>query len=162
MNPTLTTASLRAALGRFATGVTIVTARAADGRPVGLTVNSFNSVSLTPPLVLWSLSQSAASMPAFAAGVDYAIHVLAAEQRALAERFASKGVDRWEGLDWREGLGGAPLLDGAAAVFECRPRSRYPEGDHVILVGEVLRCSHRQDASPLLYHGGRFYTEHPL
>lgn len=162
MNPTLTTASLRAALGRFATGVTIVTARAADGRPVGLTVNSFNSVSLAPPLVLWSLSQGAASMPVFAAGVDYAIHVLAADQRVLAERFASKGVDRWQGLDWHEGLGGVPLLDGAVAVFECRPRSRYPEGDHVIFVGEVLRCSHRQEAAPLLYHGGRFYTEHPL
>ena len=162
MNPSLTTASLRAALGRFATGVTIVTARSADGRPVGLTVNSFNSVSLTPPLVLWSLSQGAASMATFAAGADYAIHVLAAYQRALAERFASKGVDRWEGLDYREGLGGVPLLDGAVAVFECRQRSRYPEGDHVILVGEVLRCSHRQNAAPLLYHGGRFYTEHPL
>jgi flavin reductase (DIM6/NTAB) family NADH-FMN oxidoreductase RutF len=162
MNPALTTAGLRAALGRFATGVTIVTARSPDGRPVGLTVNSFNSVSLEPPRVLWSLSQAASSMPTFAAGVDYAIHVLAADQRGLAERFASKGVDRWQGLAYREGLGGVPLLDGAVAVFECRQRSRYPEGDHVIFVGDVLRCQHRSDLAPLLYHGGRFYTEHPL
>lgn len=157
-----TPASLRAALGRFATGVTIVTTRALDGAPVGLTVNSFNSVSLTPPLVLWSLAQGAASMACFAAAGHYAIHVLSAEQRDLAERFASKGVDRWQGLAWQEGLGGAPLLDGAVAVFECRQRNRHQEGDHVIFVGEVLRCAHRADAPPLLYHGGRFYTEHPL
>lgn len=162
MSSAPTPASLRAALGRFATGVTIVTTRAGDGTPLGLTVNSFNSVSLAPPLVLWSLAQGAASMPTFLAGADYAIHVLSAEQRDLAERFASKEEDRWQGLAWREGLSGVPLLDGAVAVFECRQRSRYPEGDHVIIVGEVLRCTHRADLAPLLYHGGRFYTEHPL
>jgi flavin reductase (DIM6/NTAB) family NADH-FMN oxidoreductase RutF len=162
MNPTPTPASLRAALGRFATGVTIVTARAPDGAPVGLTVSSFNAVSLSPPLVLWSLALGAASMPTFAAGAGYAIHVLSAEQRALAERFASKDVDRWQGLTWHEGLGGVPLLEGAVAVFECRQRSRHQEGDHVIFVGEVLHCTHRANVPPLLYHGGRFYTEHPL
>lgn len=146
----------------FATGVTIVTARAADGGLVGLTANSFNSVSLSPPLVLWSLSQAAASMATFSSGSHYAIHVLAAEQRALAERFAAKNVDRWSGVTFTEGVGGAPLLDGAVAVFECFNRSRYEEGDHVIFVGEVERCQHRAGASPLLFHGGRFYTEHPL
>lgn len=154
--------SFRDALGMFATGVTIVTARGADGQPVGLTANSFNSVSLTPPLVLWSLSHQAASMPAFSAGSHYAIHVLAADQRDLAERFAMRGLDRWAGLDFETGAGGAPLLAGAAAVFECANRSRYQEGDHVIFVGEVERCWHRAEAAPLLFHGGRFYTEHPL
>ncbi len=154
--------AFRDALGMFATGVTIVTARGVDGTPVGLTANSFNSVSLSPPLVLWSLSRLAGSMPVFSAGSHYAIHVLAADQRALAERFASRGLDRWSGLDFDSGAGGAPLLRGAAAVFECANRSRYEEGDHVIFVGEVERCSHRADASPLLFHGGRFYTEHPL
>ncbi len=154
--------SLRAALGRFATGVTIVTAKAANGRMVGLTANSFNSVSLNPPLVLWSLSRSAASMATFAEGSHYAINVLGAHQRELAERFAAKGVDRWQGVRYHEGASGAPLLEGTVAVFECFNRSRYDEGDHVIFVGEVERCAHRTHVPPLLYHGGRFYTEHPL
>lgn len=154
--------AFRDALGMFATGVTIVTARAADGSLVGLTANSFNSVSLSPPLVLWSLSQAAASMATFASGSHYAINVLGADQRELAERFASKNVDRWSGVAFTEGVCGAPLLDGAVAVFECFNRSRYEEGDHVIFVGQVERCQHRSGASPLLYHGGRFYTEHPL
>ena len=146
----------------FATGVTIVTARAPDGAVVGLTASSFNSVSLTPPLVLWSLAQAAASLPAFSKGSHYAINVLAADQKTLAERFALRGSDRWNGVEFSDGLGGAPLLHGAAATFECFNRSRYEEGDHVIFVGEVERCGFRRGASPLLFHGGRFYTEHPL
>jgi flavin reductase (DIM6/NTAB) family NADH-FMN oxidoreductase RutF len=160
--PSFSPQEFRAALGMFATGVTIVTARTADGNVVGLTANSFNSVSLSPPLVLWSLSRVAASMPAFSAGSHYAINVLAADQKPLAERFATKGADRWNGVTFDEGLGGAPLLHGAAATFECFNRSRYEEGDHVIFVGEVERCAHRTGASPLLFHGGRYYTEHPL
>ena len=146
----------------FATGVTIVTARSAAGDLVGLTARSFNSVSLTPPLVLWSLSRSAASMGVLATGSHYAINVLAADQKELAERFAQRGVDRWAGVKHRPGVHHAPLLEGAVATFECFNRSRYDEGDHVIFVGEVERCSHHVGAAPLLYHGGRFYTEHPL
>lgn len=160
--PSFSAQEFRAALGMFATGVTIVTARTAEGHVVGLTANSFNSVSLTPPLVLWSLSRAAASMAVFSAGSHYAINVLAADQKALAERFATRGADRWNGVTFTEGAGGAPLLDGAAATFECFNRSRYEEGDHVIFVGEVERCAHRIGASPLLFHGGRYYTEHPL
>ena len=146
----------------FATGVTIVTACAADGRLVGLTASSFNSVSLDPPLVLWSLANSATSMPVMRAGSHYAINILAADQVDLAERFATRDVDRWAGVAFDEGRTGAPLLHGAAATFECFNRSRYVEGDHVIFVGEVEHCDHRAGAAPLLYHGGRFYTEHPL
>ncbi len=160
--PSFSAQEFRAALGTFATGVTIVTARTADGQVIGLTANSFNSVSLAPPLVLWSLSRAAASMAVFAAGSHYAINVLAADQRQLAERFAMKGADRWLDVPFDEGVGGAPLLHGAAATFECFNRSRYEEGDHVIFVGEVERCTHRVGASPLLFHGGRYYTEHPL
>lgn len=160
--PSFSTSEFRAALGMFATGVTIVTARTAEGQVLGLTANSFNSVSLSPPLVLWSLARAAASLPAFSAGSHYAINVLAADQKALAERFAMKGADRWSGVTFDEGAGGAPLLHGAAATFECFNRSRYEEGDHVIFVGEVERCTHRSGASPLLFHGGRYYTEHPL
>jgi flavin reductase (DIM6/NTAB) family NADH-FMN oxidoreductase RutF len=160
--PMFSAQEFRAALGNFATGVTIVTARSADGQVIGLTANSFNSVSLSPPLVLWSLSRAAASLPVFSAGSHYAINVLAADQKALAERFALKGADRWSGVQFEEGAGGAPLLHGAAATFECFNRSRYEEGDHVIFVGEVERCTAREGSSPLLFHGGRYYTEHPL
>jgi flavin reductase (DIM6/NTAB) family NADH-FMN oxidoreductase RutF len=161
-SPTFSSLEFRAALGMFATGVTIVTARGADGRPVGLTANSFNSVSLAPPLVLWSLSRRAGSMPAFRGGSHYAINILAADQRALAERFAAKSADRFAGVPWHEGAAGAPVLEGAVAVFECFNRSRYEEGDHVIFVGEVERCEHRAGAQPLIFHGGRYFTELPL
>ena len=118
---TMDSQQFRAALGMFATGVTVVTVRSADGELVGLTANSFNSVSLDPPLVLWSA-----------------------------------------GVAWREGAGGAPVLDGAVATFECANRSRYEEGDHVIFVGEVERCTARVGAQPLIFHGGRYFTELPI
>ncbi|TCS98386.1 flavin reductase (DIM6/NTAB) family NADH-FMN oxidoreductase RutF [Tepidimonas ignava] len=151
----------RAALGRFATGVTIVTTRAADGAPVGLTVNSFNSVSLQPPLVLWSLDVRSRALAAFTHATHWAVHVLGAQQQALAERFARRDVDRWAGVPWTPNAEGVPLLPGCCAYLECRARSRYPEGDHVILVGEVLRCQHDDGAGALLYHGGRFFTAAP-
>jgi flavin reductase (DIM6/NTAB) family NADH-FMN oxidoreductase RutF len=160
--PLFSSAEFRTALGLFATGVTIVTARAPDGSLVGLTANSFNSVSLNPPLVLWSLSQAASSMAAFRTGSHYAINILAADQQALAQRFASRHADRFADVAFVEGQSGAPLLSGAVASFECFNRSRYAEGDHVIFVGEVECCSHQLGTSPLLYHGGKFYTEHPL
>ena len=160
--PSFSGDDFRAALAMFATGVTIVTALDASGRPVGLTANSFNSVSMDPPLVLWSLSRLAGSMPAFRRGSHYAINILSADQKALAERFASQNVERFEGVAHRPGASGVPLVEGAAAHFECFNRSRYEEGDHVIFVGEVERCSWRTGASPLLFHGGRYYTEHPF
>jgi flavin reductase (DIM6/NTAB) family NADH-FMN oxidoreductase RutF len=160
--PSFSSQEFRSALGMFGTGVTIVTARSPDGTLVGLTANSFNSVSLAPPLVLWSLARAAASMSVFSAGSHYTINILAADQKALAERFALKGADRWQGVPYDIGAGGAPLLHGAAATFECFNRSRYEEGDHVIFVGEVERCSWRTGAMPLLFHGGRFYTELPI
>jgi len=160
--PDFTPREFRAALGMFATGVTIVTTRNAAGEPVGLTANSFNSVSLQPPLVLWSLSMNAGSMQAMAAGQRYAVNVLAADQQALAERFAARDIDRWAGVAFEDSEHGVPLLAGTVARFECFNRSQYREGDHVIFVGEVERCTHRADGSPLLFHGGRFYTEHPL
>ena len=160
--PNFSLPEFRAALGMFATGVTIVTARDASGQLVGLTANSFNSVSLSPPLVLWSLSLQAGSMPAFTRGSHYAVNILAAEQHALAERFADKALDRFAGVAFREGSGGAPILDGAVAVFECFNRSQYQEGDHIIFVGEVERCERRDGAQPLIFHGGRYFTELPL
>lgn len=162
LTPDFSSRDFRDALGMFATGVTIVTARTASGQLIGLTANSFNSVSLEPPLVLWSLARKAASMAALCDVTHYAINVLTTEQRALAEQFARRDIDRWAGVSYTLGQSGAPLLAGVAATFECFNRSRYEEGDHIIFVGQVEHCSHYRDSSPLLYHGGRFFTEHLL
>lgn len=152
----------RAALGQFTTGVTIVTARDAEGKLVGLTANSFNSVSLSPPLVLWSLARHSSTMAGFLSARHYAINVLAADQRILAERFARKGIDRFDGAHWREGLTGAPVIDGAVAIFECSHHAQHDAGDHLIFVGEVMHCRRRVGAAPLVYHGGRFFTDLPM
>ena len=156
--PRFSSHEFRAALGHFSTGVTIVTCLDDQLGPVGLTVNSFNSVSLDPPLVLWSLAHKAGSMAPMRRASHYAINVLAAGQQALAERFARKDVDRFAGTAWRAGTGGAPLLEDAAAIFECRSRRQYVEGDHTIFVGEVKRCAARAGAQPLVFHAGRFLT----
>jgi flavin reductase (DIM6/NTAB) family NADH-FMN oxidoreductase RutF len=160
--PDFSTREFRDALGSFATGVTIITARDADGALVGLTANSFNSVSLSPPLVLWSLSRTGSSMPVMSSTMHYAINILGADQQALAERFATKSIDRWAGVTHTPGIHNTPLLTGSIATFECFNRSQYTEGDHVIFVGEVERCSYpKPGAKPLLYHGGRFYADLP-
>ena len=147
----------RRALSQFATGVTVITTKLEDGRFIGLTASSFNSVSLDPPLVLWSLAQDASSMPVFSDNSHYVINVLAADQAALAERFAQRIDDRFEGVAFDLSHTGLPILHGAAAWFECHNRSRYPEGDHVIFVGEVERCDVHAQAA-LVFHGGRFVS----
>lgn len=147
----------RTALGRFATGVTVVTTAAPDGTPIGLTVSSFNSVSLEPPLVLWSLSLRSSSLAVFEHCERYVVNVLSAGQIALARRFATGDTrERFNGLPPRQAPGGTPMLDEhCAAWFECRNRSRYLEGDHLIMVGEVERCGHSAEA-PLVFHAGGF------
>lgn len=147
--------TFRQALGCFATGVTIVTARGPDGKDVGLTANSFNSVSLDPPMVLWSLNNNSTSLGAFTDGGAFAVHILAAGQQALSDRFAARADDRFAGLDFDRGSDGTPLLRGCTARFQCRLAFRYDGGDHQILVGEVLDFEHRDDA-PLIYHGGAY------
>ncbi|WP_028007151.1 flavin reductase [Solimonas flava] len=145
----------RKALGTFATGVTIITTRTADGAPVGLTANSFNSVSLSPPLVLWSLANSSASLEIFRKAEHWAVHVLATDQEELSARFARRGIDKFAGLDVDTGQGGVPLLRGCAARFECRTAFQYEGGDHLIFVGEVLAFD-RAESAPLVFHGGRY------
>ena len=147
--------TLRRALGAFVTGVTVVTTRTAAGEPIGLTVNSFNAVSLWPPLVLWSLSLRAASYQAFVEAPHFVVNVLAADQAALSERFASTGGDKFSGVSWRTTAEGVPLLDGIAASFTCRNAHRYPGGDHLIFVGEVLGYE-RSARPPLVYADGRY------
>ena len=153
--PAFTEREFRDALGQFATGVTVVTTVDAQGQPVGMTVSSFNAVSLAPALVLWSLGRSAGSYPAFSQCSHYVVHVLASQHKDLALQFAQRGVDRFAGVDWQPNAQGVPVIAGALATFECRARSQYVEGDHLIMVGEVLSCQHATNASPLLYHRGQ-------
>ena len=145
----------RNALGAFTTGVTIVTTRDAEGHDVGLTVNSFNSVSLEPPLVLWSLARSSGSLGAFVEAEYFAVHILGARQEALSNLFAKRGADKFAGIELGRGHGGVPLLDGCAARFECRTAYRHEGGDHEIFVGEVLTFEHF-DAAPLVFQKGGY------
>ncbi len=147
--------AFREALSAFATGVTIVTTQNLAGQDIGITANSFNSVSLEPPLILWSLSRRAMSLAAFLGSEHFAVHVLAADQDALSHRFATQGADKFDGLPLRRGASGVPLFDDCSARFECRKAFTYDGGDHMIFVGEVL---HFQDFQrpPLIFHAGRY------
>lgn len=159
--PEFDTQHFRHALSQFATGVTVITTRLPDGSFLGLTASSFNSVSLDPPLVLWSLSQTASSLPVFTGNSHYVINILAGEQAALAERFAMRIENRFEGVDFVLSHTGLPILKGVAAWFECHNRNRYPEGDHVIFVGEVERCNVSPQPA-LVFHNGKFVSTKSL
>jgi flavin reductase (DIM6/NTAB) family NADH-FMN oxidoreductase RutF len=145
----------RRALGCFATGVTVVTTVAEDGRLVGLTANSFSSVSIDPPLVLWSLAKSSPSLATFEKSGYFGISVLAEEQLDLCNRFASPGGNKFAGVDYRMSEHGVPLLEGALAHFECARSAIYPGGDHVILVGKVLAYAWGLGPVPLLFCQGQ-------
>ncbi|CAH2774562.1 MAG: Nitrilotriacetate monooxygenase component B (EC [uncultured Caballeronia sp.] len=164
-SPNFDPAAFRAALGQFATGVTVITTRTDSGQLIGITASSFNSVSLNPPLVLWSLATKSASTPVFRANSHYVVNVLAASQLDLCRRFATVKCDRFAGVSHAAGDTGMPVLDGALAWFECHNRSRYDEGDHVIFVGEVECCGVREGAAqiaPLVFQAGDFHTLGPL
>jgi 3-hydroxy-9,10-secoandrosta-1,3,5(10)-triene-9,17-dione monooxygenase reductase component len=155
LDSALPTLVLRAALGRFATGVTIVSCRAADGSPVGLTANSFNALSLQPPLILWSLRNVSPNLDSFISAAHFAVNVLAENQVDLSRRFASPVPDKFaEGL-WSDGLGGAPVLAGCAAVFECEQVSYQTAGDHVLFIGQVHRVS-EAPITPLVFQSGHY------
>lgn len=145
----------RRALGHFATGVTIVTAQC-EGQLAGMTANSFSSVSLDPPLVLWSIDKGSHSLPLFEKADSFAINVLASDQLDLASRFAKSGADKFAGVPWTQGIGGAPCLPGTSATFECRKHASIDAGDHFILLGRVERYTTRADRDPLLFAHGRF------
>lgn len=145
------TDEFRRVLGHFATGVAVVTTLDALGNKVGITVSSFNSVSLDPPLVLWSVGKDSQSYVVFTETKHFAVHVLAAHQRELVSRFAQNGEDKFDKLDCREGINGIPILPDFAACFECSTEHIYPGGDHRIIVGRVLRFAER-NADPLIIH----------
>ena len=143
----------RDALGAFATGVTVVTCRSSHG-PLGITANSFSSVSLKPPLVLWCPARSSSRFDAFIRAQHFAIHVLRRDQHALCRRFASEGL-AFEGLDWREDEAGVPEIDGCLARFECTREAVHDAGDHAIVVGLVSAVT-RNRGEPLVFAGGRY------
>ena len=146
---------LRQALGRYTTGVTIITCLDADGLAVGLTVNSFAALSLEPPLVLWSLRRVSPNLPAFEQASHFAVNVLTGQQVELSRRFTGPAADRFQDGPWSAGLGGAPLLADSLAVFECALDSQQEAGDHQLFIGRVLRLS-QQAEPPLVFQSGHY------
>ena len=144
----------RNALGTYATGVTIITAAGTDGKPYGLTCNSFASVSLNPPLVLWSLVLYSSSLSAFQNAGHFAVNVLGASQQALANKFAKSSDDKFVGVEWTPGVGNAPLLKDSVANFQCRAVNRYYGGDHVIFLGAVEAYAYNRNEPLLFARGG--------
>jgi flavin reductase (DIM6/NTAB) family NADH-FMN oxidoreductase RutF len=153
--------ALRTALGPFATGVAIATVCSEQGHPLGLTINSFNSVSLDPPLVVWSLARTFAGLAVFEGCEHYAIQILSADQADLSTRFASRDPDKFAGLTTREGLGRAPLFEGTCALFECRNTQRHDGGDHIVFISEVLRFESTPKA-PLVFFAGQYHGLTPV
>ena len=152
------TAAFRRALSCFATGVAVVTALDRDGDKIGITINSFSSVSLDPPLVLWSIAEESQNYEVFAQAKDFAVHVLAAHQADLVDRFAQRDRDQFEGIQCRDGRHGVPILPDWAACFECSTEHIYPGGDHEIIVGRVHRFEAR-DADPLVLYRSEFLRQ---
>ncbi|MFG1391490.1 flavin reductase family protein [Xanthobacter agilis] len=146
--------ALRHSLSLYATGVCVITTLAPDGERVGLTVNSFASVSLDPPLVLWSLARTSPRVPVFRGASHFAVNVLSGAQEELCNRFARPGADRFVGLDLDAGAGGAPLLRGCLATFECARHEVVEGGDHVILIGKVLTHTRGSAADALVFCNG--------
>lgn len=148
-------AAFRDALGCFATGVTVMTTRSEDGEPTGLTVNSFNSVSLDPPLVIWSLKLNAKCLPAFRSRRAFAVNILSSGQKDICLSFATSNSDKFAGVEWTPGLFGVPLIHGAFVQLVCSTVSRFPGGDHEIYLGRVLQIN-KFDKGPLVYYRGGF------
>ncbi|MDQ8951472.1 flavin reductase family protein [Acinetobacter rudis] len=153
----------RRALGNFATGVTIITAQNAQGEKVGVTANSFNSVSLDPPLILWSIDKKSSSFSVFEEATHFAVNILSGSQIDLSNKFSRRNVDKFEGTSYQLGAGQAPLLDHCSAVFECERHQIIEGGDHWIMIGKVVNF-HDEGRSPLVYHQGAYsgVIPHPL
>lgn len=153
----------RRALSQFPTGVTVITTLDAEGNPVGVTASSFNSVSMDPTLVLWSIDKGAHSLTAFEKSEHFAVNVLGRDQVATSNNFASRGEDKFANAAYSAGLGGAPVLNDYAAQFECKTWAVYEGGDHLILVGEVLDYRYNDGVEPLVFARGSYAVsaQHP-
>jgi flavin reductase (DIM6/NTAB) family NADH-FMN oxidoreductase RutF len=154
-SPLFSNQQLRHTLGKFATGITVISIVDDDGKFWGLTVNSFNSVSLDPPLILWSLALETVGFITFRDAKRFAVNILAENQIAISERFASCEPEKFIGINVTAGLGGVPLLDGCVAVLECQREAAYPGGDHIILLGRVEQL-HSASRSPLIFYESRY------
>lgn len=154
-NSSIDPRDFRNALGSYGTGVTIITAADASGKPYGITCNSFASVSLNPPLVLWSLGIYSSSLTVFQSASHFTVHVLGAAQQALANKFAKSSADKFAGVDWTPGLGNAPVLAESVDNFQCRAVNRYYGGDHVIFLGAVEAYAYNA-SDPLLFARGTY------
>ena len=152
---------LRQALGRFATGVTVITTRTSDGKYEGLTANSFSAVSLDPPLVLWSLRLSSPSLASFKASGHFVVNVLSAAQNEVSRHFATPRHDKFEDVHFSAGLAGCPMLDDSLAIFECRTETMIEGGDHMIFIGRVVQA-HYREGEPLIFAAGKYGTHAPL
>jgi flavin reductase (DIM6/NTAB) family NADH-FMN oxidoreductase RutF len=146
----------RNALGMFPTGVAVVTTRAPTGAFIGLTINSFSSLSLDPPLVLWSLNARSPSAASFERATHFAVNILCQEQVEASRRFASPVANKFAGLDVDAGIDDVPLIRGAAAHIECRAHAQHAGGDHLLFIGHVERYAYARDKRPLVFHGGRY------
>lgn len=146
----------REALGSFATGVTVLTALTPDGEPIGVTISSFNSVSLQPPLILWSLACASPRLEAFRLARHYAVNVLTADQQWLSDSFAKREDNHFLEVEFTAGLASVPLIKRCLAWFECSNEAQYPGGDHLIFVGRVERFARGEPAAPLIFHAGRY------
>ena len=154
-NSSIDPRDFRNALGTFATGVTIVTAMSAEGKPYGVTCNSFASVSLNPPLVLWSLGMFSQGLTVFQNASHFTVNVLSASQQVLASQFAKSSGEKFAGVSWTPGLGNAPVLADVVASFQCRAANRYYGGDHIIFLGAVEAYGYNRQ-EPLLFARGGF------
>ncbi len=148
--------AFRRALGEYVTGVTVITAEGGNGERIGMTMNSFNSVSLDPPLVLFSVARQALSLPALESAKGFAVNVLSQGQQDISGRFAKSQTDKWADVAWTPGYMNAPLLAGAQAHFECAPYATYDGGDHVIFVVRVVRFTTQPKNEPLAFFRGRY------
>ncbi len=146
----------RDALGMFATGITVVTTCDKEGKPVGMTANSFASLSLDPPLLVWNAGDHSDYYEVFRDTDHFAVHVLHEGQKDISVRFSTKSEDKFAGLEWQEGEAGSPILDDYAVCFECTKEANYPGGDHLILVGRVVNFDDKGDLVPLIYHRGNY------
>jgi flavin reductase (DIM6/NTAB) family NADH-FMN oxidoreductase RutF len=158
----LTPQRLRQAFGTFATGITVIGARANDGSLIGTTVSSFSSVSLSPPLVMFCPARSLGAFDVYNTARHFSASVLRRDGRAVSERFARSGTGKWQGVKHRIGATGVPLLEGALATFECEVETRHDAGDHLIVVGRVLRLEVPEEADPLVFFRSHYRELAPL
>ena len=157
MSNSFTQQEFRNALGGFATGITIITALGKNGQKVGMTANSFNSVSLTPPLILWSIGKNTNCFEDFMAAEAFAVHVLAEDQQDLSNLFATSGIDRFADLDCSEGLSGVPILPHYSVCFQCTMAQKHEGGDHIIMTSEVKQFTDNE-LQPLMFYRGKYHN----